>query len=124
MQEISGAEGVSMIVVNVDSPEAKQTTYVAHRGGVARMLLTSHFMKSMEFFAWAVVPAGNTMEEHTDEVEEVYFILSGEGLMKVGDEEKQVKTWDAIWLPAGVPHAFTNTGTENAFIAVVAAYPR
>jgi quercetin dioxygenase-like cupin family protein len=35
-----------------------------------------------------------------------------------------VKTWDAIWLPAGVPHAFTNTGTENAFIAVVAAYPR
>jgi quercetin dioxygenase-like cupin family protein len=32
--------------------------------------------------------------------------------------------WDAIWLPAGVPHAFTNTGKESAFIAVVAAYPR
>ena len=65
-----------MIVVNVESPEAERTTYVAHRGGIARMLLTSHFMKSMEFFAWAVVPPGNIMEEHVDQVEEVYFILS------------------------------------------------
>jgi len=113
-----------MIVVNVESPEAERTTYVAHRGGIARMLLTSHFMKAMEFFAWAVVPPGNVMEEHTDTVEEVYFMLAGEGLMKVGDEERAVKMWDAIWLPAGIPHAFTNTGKENAFIAVVAAYPR
>ncbi len=113
-----------MIVVNVASPEAERTTYIAHRGGIARMLLTSHVMKAMEFFAWATVAPGNTMEEHIDEVEEIYFMLSGEGLMKVGDEEKAVKTWDAIWLPAGVPHAFTNTGKEHAFIAVVAAYPK
>jgi mannose-6-phosphate isomerase-like protein (cupin superfamily) len=113
-----------MIVINVESPEAERTTYRAHGGGIARMLLTRHFMKSMEFFAWAVVPPGNIMEEHTDVVEEVYFMLAGEGLMKVGDEKKAVKMWDAIWLPAGIPHAFTNTGKENAFIAVVAAYPR
>jgi mannose-6-phosphate isomerase-like protein (cupin superfamily) len=113
-----------MIVVNVESPEAEKTTYRAHGGGIARMLLTSRFMKSMEFFAWAVVPPGNVMEEHTDVVEEIYFMLAGEGLMKVGDEEKGVKAWDAIWLPAGIPHAFTNTGKENAFIAVVAAYPQ
>jgi len=113
-----------MVVVNVESPEAERTTYVAHRGGLARMLLTSHFMKAIEFFAWAVVPPGNTMEEHIDPVEEIYFVLAGKGLMKVDVEERVVKMWDAIWLPAGVPHAFTNTGKENAFIAVVAAYPK
>ncbi len=113
-----------MIVVNVESKEAERTTYRAHGGGIARMLLTSHFMKTIEFFAWAVVPPGNTMEEHVDEVEEIYFMLAGEGLMKVGDEERAVKMWDAIWLPAGVPHAFSNTGKESVFVAVVAAYPR
>lgn len=113
-----------MIVRNVDDPEAQRTTYIAHRGGMARMVLTSQFLKSMEFFAWAVVPPGNTLDEHVDEVEEIYFILHGGGLMKVGDEEREVKEWDAIWLPAGIPHAFTNTRKENTFIAVVAAYPR
>jgi hypothetical protein len=65
-----------MIVVNAESPEAERTTYRAHGGGIARMLLTSHFMKTIEFFAWAVVPPGNIMEEHVDVVEEIYFICN------------------------------------------------
>lgn len=113
-----------MIARNIDGPEAQETTYRAHGGGIARMVLTSEHLKSMEFFAWAVLPAGNTIEEHIDEVEEIYFILYGRGLMKVGDEEREVKEGDAIWIPAGEPHRLVNNGSENTFFVCVAAYPR
>jgi mannose-6-phosphate isomerase-like protein (cupin superfamily) len=113
-----------MIVRNIDDPEVQKTTYVAHRGGIARMVLTSEFLRSMEFFAWAVLPAGNTIEEHVDEVEEIYFIIHGGGLMRVGDEEKEVKGGDAIWIPAGEPHRLINNRQENTFFVCVAAYPR
>jgi mannose-6-phosphate isomerase-like protein (cupin superfamily) len=113
-----------MIVRNFNDPEVLATTYRAHGGAMARMVMTSHFLESMEFLAYAVLPAGNTIEEHTDEVEEIYLIVKGSGVMKVGDEEKDVKEWDAIWLPAGKPHALTNTSKVEMFIIVNAAYPR
>jgi mannose-6-phosphate isomerase-like protein (cupin superfamily) len=67
---------------------------------------------------------GNVLEEHVDEVEEIYFILSGGGMMKVGDEEREVKPGDAIWIPAGDPHRLINTTKEDTQILVIAAYPR
>jgi mannose-6-phosphate isomerase-like protein (cupin superfamily) len=44
--------------------------------------------------------------------------------MKVGDEEKEVKEWDAIWIPAGAPHRLENTTADMTVIIVVAAYPK
>ena len=112
-----------MIIRNLNDPEVLATTYVAHRGAVARMIMTSHFLQSMEFLAYAMLPSGKAIEEHVDEVEEIYFILNGGGIMKVGDEEREVKEGDAIWLPAGKPHALTNTQENMMVILVVAAYP-
>ena len=113
-----------MIVRNIDDPIVRSTTYRAHWGGTARMVLTSEHLTSMEFFAWAALPAGNTIEEHVDTVEEIYFILRGGGLMKVGDEEKAVKAGDAIWIPAGEPHRLFNNTGGDAFFICVAAYPK
>jgi len=113
-----------MIVRNIEDPIVRATTYRAHWGGVARMVLTGEHLQSMEFFAWAALPAGNTIEEHVDAVEEIYFILHGGGLMKVGDEEKAVKAGDAIWIPSGQPHRLFNNTEETTFFICVAAYPR
>jgi mannose-6-phosphate isomerase-like protein (cupin superfamily) len=113
-----------MIVRNFNDPEVLATTYVAHRGAMARMVMTSHFLESMEFLAYAMLPAGNSIEEHIDEVEEIYLVVKGKGIMKVGNEEREVKEWDAIWLPAGEPHGLKNTGEEEMLIIVNAAYPR
>ncbi len=112
-----------MIVRNINDPEVIETTYIAHRGGVARMVLTGRFLESMEFFAHAVVPPGNKLEEHIDPFEEIYFILKGSGLMRVGEEEKNVKERDAVWIPAGDIHSLKNTGEETLEIIVIAAYP-
>jgi quercetin dioxygenase-like cupin family protein len=112
-----------MIVRNFNDKEVLDTTYIAHRGAVARMVLTSQFMKAIEFLAYAILPAGNTIEEHVDPVEEIYLIFKGGGVIKVGNETKEVKEGDAIWIPVGEPHSLVNTGSEEAFILVVAAYP-
>ena len=48
---------------------------------------------------------------HT-ECEEVIFILSGQGEIKIGEETFPMKIGDAILLPTGVPHLIRNTGKE------------
>jgi mannose-6-phosphate isomerase-like protein (cupin superfamily) len=112
-----------MIVRNIDDPEVVATTYRAHIGGTARMVMTNEFLKSIEFFAYALLPPGNRLEEHVDPVEEIYYILKGKGIMKVGEDMKEVKERDAVWIPAGAPHALENHTTEETEILVVAAYP-
>ncbi len=112
-----------MIVRNLNDPEVIETTYRAHGGGVARMILTSRELEAMDFLAFAHLEPGRALEEHVDPYEEVYFILSGEGVMVVGDEKKNVKPGDAIWLPRGVPHALYNNAETPCRILVVAATP-
>lgn len=111
-----------MIVRNFNDPEVLRTTYIAHRGAVARMVMTSAFLKGIEFLAYAILPPGNTIEEHFDTVEEIYLILAGGGLMGVGDEKQEVKEGDSVWIPAGDPHWLTNTGNKDIFVLVIAAY--
>ncbi|UCC66419.1 MAG: cupin domain-containing protein [Deltaproteobacteria bacterium] len=113
-----------MIVRNLDDPEVLKTTYVAHGGAAARMVMTSSFLESMEFLAYAILPAGNVIEEHVDPLEEIYFILKGRGIMYVQEERKEVKEGDAVWIPVGAPHSLENHTKEETEILVIAAYPR
>jgi mannose-6-phosphate isomerase-like protein (cupin superfamily) len=113
-----------MIVRNIDDPEVLATTYRAHGGGTARMIMTSQFLDSIEFFAYAIVPPGNVLEEHVDPVEEIYYIMRGGGMMQVGADRRAVRERDAVWIPAGVPHALKNHTQSETEILVIAAYPR
>ncbi len=87
------------------------------------MIMTSRFLEGIEFLAYAILPPGNRIEEHVDEVEEIYMIFRGGGNMTVGDETREVKEGDSIWIPAGQPHALENTRDEETFVLVIAAYP-
>lgn len=44
--------------------------------------------------------------------EEIYYILSGEGSMRLGDEVRRVGPGDAIAIPPGAVHQLTNTGRD------------
>ena len=66
------------------------------------------------------LPPGASVTPHHHEVlEEVYYILSGQGMMKVGDEEQAVGTGDAIYIPKHHRHTLTNTGQEAMKILLV-----
>jgi mannose-6-phosphate isomerase-like protein (cupin superfamily) len=62
--------------------------------------------------AEANLPIGaSTTPHHHRATEEIYYILEGSGLMKIGDESRPVSVGDAIAIPPGQVHTITNTGT-------------
>ena len=110
-----------MIVRNLEDKEVLDTTYLAHGGATAQMVLDRRVLKEIGFLACATLEKGKAIEPHVDPMEEIYFIMSGEGEMTVGQETRHVVPGDAIWIPAGSTHSLLNTGQDVCFILVVAS---
>jgi mannose-6-phosphate isomerase-like protein (cupin superfamily) len=109
-----------MIRRNLEHPEVKATKYQAHGGGVAHMILDTRHLQTLMFLAHASVPPNEKLLGHRDPMEEIYIIQSGEGLMQVGQEVREVFPGDAIHIPVGQFHELTSTGDEELNILVVA----
>ena len=61
--------------------------------------------------AEARLPAGgSTTPHHHLRTEEIYYILEGQGSMRIGQEVQPVGPGDAIAIPPGVFHQITNIG--------------
>jgi quercetin dioxygenase-like cupin family protein len=56
-------------------------------------------------------PQGGQVPWHNQEQEEIYFVLDGEGEMCLGQERRTIKAGQAVFIPPGVHHQLTNTGT-------------
>lgn len=112
-----------MIKRNVEDEIVKKTFYQAHGGALARMIITAPDLRGMDFLAHAILQPGKTIESHIDPYEEIYIVIEGSGEITVGLETEPVGPLDSTYLPAGVPHALTNTGNEPLVILVVAAPP-
>ncbi|RPI75736.1 MAG: cupin domain-containing protein [Desulfobacteraceae bacterium] len=110
-----------MIVRNINDPEVLETTYLAHNGAIAQMILDQRTLREIGFLAIANLAPGKEIEGHVDPMEEIYFVLSGTGLMQVDAESRQVNPGDATWIPTGSRHALLNNGQENCIILVVAS---
>lgn len=61
--------------------------------------------------AEARLPVGGSTQEHYHpKAEEIYFITSGTGRMRIEREEREVVAGDAIAIPPGQRHKLWNTG--------------
>ena len=69
----------------------------------------------------ASLPPGGTLKEHRHEQEEVYLVLEGSGLVKVGDEESSVEAGSVVFIPGDAPHSCENTGASELRAAYVFA---
>jgi quercetin dioxygenase-like cupin family protein len=64
--------------------------------------------------------AGSEVPRHTNAVEHEQYVLAGEYVVGIGDEEHVVEPGDALLIPAGVEHWYRNDGDDpGAFICVV-----
>lgn len=68
-----------------------------------------------------VLQPGATLPRHLHKVEEVIFIVEGNGQVALGDETLEVSPNTTIYAPAGVRHQFTNTGAIP--LRLVFAFP-
>lgn len=55
-------------------------------------------------------PRGGQVPWHNQEQEEVYFVIEGVGEMCLGDERRQLRSGQAVYIPPGVFHQITNVG--------------
>ena len=67
-----------------------------------------------------ILPPGCAVTpHHHDQLEEVYYIISGKGMMSVGGEQSEVGPGDAIYIPRGSTHTLANTGSEPVKLLLV-----
>ena len=59
-----------------------------------------------------IYPTGKTTGHSHDDMEEVYYVLSGEGKMVIGEDEFPIKAGDAFYVPFGEFHVTYNTGIQ------------
>ena len=57
-----------------------------------------------------IYATGKTTGHVHDDREEVYFVVCGEGLMKVGDDEFPIRAGDAFYVPPGEHHTTYQRG--------------
>ena len=110
-----------MVVRNINDKEVLDTTYLAHGGAIAQMILDRRTLKEIGFLAIARISPGKEIAAHIDPMEEIYFVLNGSGEMHVDEEARQVGPGDATWIPVGSRHALFNNGQEDCLILVVAS---
>ena len=60
------------------------------------------------------------VREHVHKVQEqVYYVLEGEGVLTLDKERHLMRPHDYVYVPPGVRHSFTNTGTAGLVFLVV-----
>jgi quercetin dioxygenase-like cupin family protein len=58
--------------------------------------------------------------KHTNEVEHEQYVLQGQYVVGIGEEEDTVSAGDSLFIPAGVIHWYRNEGDEEgAFLCAV-----
>ncbi|MEN6450326.1 MAG: cupin domain-containing protein [Thermoguttaceae bacterium] len=98
-----------MDVRNLDQTPA----FITKDGSEIRELL-AHRNSSIrnQTLAEARLPSGaSTTAHHHVKTEEIYYVLDGNGLMRVGEETAAVGPGDAIAIPPGMSHTIRNTGS-------------
>ena len=67
-----------------------------------------------------MLPPGCAVTPHYHrDIEEIYYLVSGRGLMTVGDEIQEVNAGDAVYVPRGNRHTLQNTGTETIKLILI-----
>jgi mannose-6-phosphate isomerase-like protein (cupin superfamily) len=54
---------------------------------------------------------GGQVPWHTQDQEEIYFVVEGTGEMCLGDERRTISTGQTVYIPPQVYHQLTNTGS-------------
>jgi mannose-6-phosphate isomerase-like protein (cupin superfamily) len=100
-------------------------------GAIARrMFFREQSQLPIRFDVWEL-PPGVSEGDHTHgsrevgrALEEIYYFLSGGGMMRIEGEEVAVDPGDAVLVPPGVDDGLYNTGTEPLRLVLLWGEPQ
>jgi len=97
-----------MDVFNIDAVPA----FITKDGSEIRELLAyRNSCIRNQTLAEARLPVGASTTAHLHHrTEEIYYVLEGTGLMRIGAEQRQIGPGDAVAIPPGAVHELSNTG--------------
>ena len=106
-----------MIIVNRDRAGVIKTAH----GSEIRPLIdrTTSAITHCSLAEETLPPGCAVTPHHHREIEEIYYVVSGRGLMTVGNETREIAAGDAIYIPRGQRHTLENTGEEPVRILLV-----
>lgn len=110
--------GTSVTVVSVRDVEPIELP----QGSWSRMLVTeARVGGNASSLGYSVFTPGTGLAPVCHETEEVAYVVSGSGELRLDDGAVEFATGDALHIPAGVWHAVVNTGDED--IVMVFGFP-
>lgn len=104
----------------------KGSTEANSHGGKGVYTVRTHFEKefdsSMSYIREIVLKAGSSVGVHKhDGDEEIYYFVSGKGVMTVDDQEREVEPGDVVLTKTGSSHGLRNSAEEDMIFFVVCA---
>jgi quercetin dioxygenase-like cupin family protein len=105
--------GTSVTVVNLDDVEPIELPL----GSWSRMVAKGNGSS----LGYSVFTPGTELTPVRHEVEEVAYVVSGSGELRLDDGAVGFRTGDALHIPAGVWHAVVNTGQDD--VVMVFGFP-
>jgi transcriptional regulator with XRE-family HTH domain/transposase-like protein len=107
-----------------DSPKVSAAERkVLEAGPGVRMELLAWGNTVMEPHLFRIAPAAGSGESYTHEGEEFLYVLSGELLISLEEEEYRLKTGDSFYFESATPHRWTNPGRTESFVLWVNTPP-
>lgn len=71
-----------------------------------------------------IIGQGSSSNPHLhDDAEEVFYVISGTGRVKVGEEEEEIVPGSCIFIPPKTLHQLLNTGHEELKVLAVTSPP-
>lgn len=97
-----------MDIVNLE----KAKPFITKDGSEIRELLAhrNSCIRNQSLAEARIPPGMSTTPHHHPRTEEIYFIIEGQGRMRIDDELRDVRVGDAIAIPPGAVHQITNSG--------------
>jgi len=91
-------------------------------GSWSRMVVTDDSVSGNKAsIGYSVFTPGTATDPVSHQTDEVAYVLSGSGELRLDEGAVQFKARDGLFIPAGVWHAVANTGDED--VAMVFGFP-
>ncbi|MBE9507090.1 MAG: cupin domain-containing protein [Chloroflexi bacterium] len=110
-----------MIVTNANTVPAIATA----SGTQIRVLLdtTGEGQGRMSLAMETLKPGQQVAPHWHTHLEEIYYILKGQGRMEIGDEAREVGIGDVILIPVNETHCLYNTGDDDLVLLCTVSPP-